>query len=144
MITPLLFTAAALVMFSLFVIFPIIQSMSLLFYEWQGIAPKKWVGFNNYELLVKHPVLWKTLVNDICWLVLFLFAPVFGLLTVLFPNQKVLGIRLVKSLSLFPSVVSQIVMGLVFTWYYDPALGLIAALIEPLGLKLPSVLASED
>lgn len=143
-ITPLLFIAPAFAMFSLFVIYPIIQSISLSFYEWQGIGPKKWVGFNNYDLLFKDPVFWKALVNNIYWLVLFLLAPVLGLLIALFLNQKVFGIRLVKSLFFFPFVVSQIVVGLVFTWFYDPAFGLIAALIEPLGLKLPSILASED
>ncbi len=143
-IMPLLFIAPAFAMFSLFVIYPIIQSISLSFMEWQGIGPKKWVGFNNYQLLFKDPVFWTSLVNNIYWLVLFLLAPVFGLFVALFLNQKVFGIRLVKSLFFFPFVVSQIVVGLVFTWFYDPAFGLIATLIEPLGLKLLSILASED
>ena len=143
-ITPLLFIAPAFAMFSLFVIYPIIQSVSLSFYQWQGIGEKRWVGVNNYVELYNDPVFWTALVNNVYWLVLFLLAPVFGLLVALFLNQKVFGIRLVKSMFFFPFVVSQIVVGLVFTWFYDPAFGLVATLIEPLGLKLPSVLSSED
>ncbi len=143
-ITPLLFIAPAFAMFSLFVIYPIVQSVSLSFYQWQGIGEKRWVGVNNYVELYNDPVFWTALVNNVYWLVLFLLAPVFGLLVALFLNQKVFGIRLVKSMFFFPFVVSQIVVGLVFTWFYDPAFGLVATLIEPLGLKLPSVLSSED
>lgn len=144
MIMPVLFIAPAFAMFSIFVIYPIIQSIALSFAEWQGIGPKKWVGFNNYELLFKDPVFWKSLVNNIYWLALFLLAPVIGLFVALFLNQKVFGIRLIKSLFFFPFVVSQIVVGLVFSWFYDPAFGLIAAIVEPFGLQIPAILASED
>lgn len=143
-IMPLIFIAPAFAMFSLFVIYPIIQSIALSFTEWQGVGPKKWIGFNNYVLLYKDPVFWKALINNIYWLVLFLLAPVLGLFVALFLNQKVFGIRLVKSLFFFPFVVSQIVVGMIFTWFYDPSFGLIAAIIEPFGLTIPSILASED
>lgn len=143
-ITPLLFIAPAFAMFSLFVIYPIAQSIALSFTEWQGIGPKKWIGFQNYIMLFNDPVFWKSLVNNIYWLVLFLLAPVLGLFVALYLNQKVFGIRLIKSLFFFPFVVSQVVVGLVFTWFYDPAFGLIATIIKPLGLQLPSILASED
>lgn len=143
-IMPLLFIAPAFAMFSLFVIYPIIQSIALSFTQWQGIGPKTFVGFDNYRQLWDDPVFWKALVNNIYWLVLFLLAPVIGLFVALFLNQKVFGIRLVKSLFFFPFVVSQIVVGMIFTWFYDPSFGLIAAIIEPLGLTIPSILANEN
>lgn len=143
-ITPLLFIAPAFAMFSLFVIYPIIQSIALSFTQWQGIGPKTFIGFDNYRQLWDDPVFWKALVNNIYWLVLFLLAPVIGLFVALFLNQKVFGIRLVKSLFFFPFVVSQIVVGMIFTWFYDPSFGLIAAIIEPLGLTIPSILADEN
>lgn len=144
LIMPLVFIAPAFAMFSIFVIYPIIQSIALSFTEWQGIGPKKWVGFNNYRLLLDDPVFWKSLVNNIYWLVFFLLAPVLGLFVALFLNQNVYGIRLVKSLFFFPFVVSQIVVGLVFAWFYDPAFGLLATLLDPLGVSLPPILADEN
>lgn len=142
-IMPLVFIAPAFAMFSLFVIYPIIQSISLSFVQWQGVGPKTFVGFDNYKQLWDDPVFWKALINNVYWLVLFLLAPVIGLFVALFLNQKVFGIRLVKSLFFFPFVVSQIVVGMIFTWFYDPSFGLIAAIIEPLGLTIPSILANE-
>ncbi|MEM9107529.1 MAG: sugar ABC transporter permease [Pseudomonadota bacterium] len=140
---PLAFIAPAFAMFSLFVIYPIIQSISLSFFEWQGIGPKKWVGVENYRLLWNDPVFWTSLVNNVYWLVLFLLAPVLGLAVALFLNQKVFGIRLVKSLFFFPFVVSQIVVGIIFAWFYDPAFGLLATVLEPVGINFPPVLSDE-
>jgi len=143
-IMPLVFIAPAFAMFSLFVIYPIIQSIALSFTEWQGIGPRKWVGLNNYKLLFNDPVFWTSLVNNVYWLVLFLLAPVFGLFVALFLNQNVFGIRLVKSLFFFPFVVSQIVVGLIFAWFYDPAFGLLATLLEPFGIDFPPILSNEN
>ena len=143
-IMPLVFIAPAFAMFSLFVIYPIVQSIALSFVEWQGIGPKTWVGLGNYRELFGDPVFWTALVNNIYWLVFFLLAPILGLFVALFLNQNVYGIRLVKSLFFFPFVVSQIVVGLIFAWFYDPAFGLLATLLEPLGIDFPPILADEN
>jgi multiple sugar transport system permease protein len=143
-IMPLVFIAPAFAMFSLFVIWPIIQSVGLSFVEWQGIGPKTWVGLDNYLELFGDRVFWTSLINNLYWLVLFLLAPVMGLFIALFLNQTVFGIRLVKSLFFFPFVVSQIVVGLIFAWFYDPAFGLLATLLKPLGIGIPAILADES
>lgn len=51
-----------------------------------------------------------------------MLAPPIGLLIALFLNQQVAGIRLIKALFFFPFVISQVVVGLVFAWFYDPRL----------------------
>ncbi|MCC1482281.1 carbohydrate ABC transporter permease [Roseibaca sp. Y0-43] len=143
LLMPLAFIAPAFAMFSLFVIYPIIQSIGLSFTQWQGIGPKTWVGLNNYRMLFNDAVFWTSLMNNVYWLVLFLLAPVFGLFVALFLNQTVFGIRLVKSLFFFPFVVSQIVVGIIFAWFYDPAFGLLATVLEPIGLDMPPILSDE-
>ena len=54
----------------------------------------------------------------------------------LFLNQTVMGIRLYKSLFFFPFVISQVVVGLVFTWFYDPTFGILNVLLGAVGLLL--------
>jgi len=51
----------------------------------------------------------------------------------LFLNQTIVGIRLYKSLFFFPFVISQVVVGLVFTWFYDPTFGLLNTMLGRLG-----------
>jgi multiple sugar transport system permease protein len=62
-------------------------------------------------------------------LVLYLLAIPAGLFIALFLNQTVTGIRIYKSLFFFPFVISQVVVGLVFTWFYDPTFGLLNVML---------------
>ena len=51
-IAPWIFLAPAMFMFSLYVIFPIFQSINLSFYQWDGLGEKAYIGAENYiELL---------------------------------------------------------------------------------------------
>ena len=51
-----------------------------------------------------------------------------------FLNQTIFGMRLVKSLFFFPFVISQVVVGLVFSWFYDPNFGLLNVVLQGLGI----------
>jgi multiple sugar transport system permease protein len=62
--------------------------------------------------------------------VLYLLAVPAGLFIAIFLNQTVFGIRLYKSLFFFPFVISQVVVGLIFSWFYAPNFGLFYKLIE--------------
>jgi multiple sugar transport system permease protein len=54
------------------------------------------------------------------------------------------GIRLAKSLFFFPFVINLVVVGLIFSWFYNPDLGLLAALFRAVGLKPIPILADEN
>ena len=82
--------------------------------------------------------------NNVRWLVCFMGAVPIGLALALFLNQVVFGIRLIKSLFFFPFVISQVVIGLIFTWFYEPNYGIIAPLLNLVGLEGWAILADED
>ena len=141
---PMLFLAPALIMFLVYVIWPILQSVWISFHEWDGLGDMVWVGARNYvELLTEDFDFWTAIRNNVYWLLFFMLAPVFGLALALFLNQKVFGIRIVKSLFFFPFVISQVVIGLVFSWFYDPANGLLNVVLGLFGLPQTSILSSE-
>ena len=53
-LSPWIFLAPGIFMFSLYVIFPIFQSIGLSFYQWDGLGEKTYIGVENYiELLDK-------------------------------------------------------------------------------------------
>ncbi|MBT8410233.1 MAG: sugar ABC transporter permease [Octadecabacter sp.] len=120
-VTPWLFLIPGMAMFALYVIIPIFQSFWISFHEWDGLGEKTWVGLANYERLLGGDRKFETSFwNNVKWLVLYLLAIPMGLFISLFLNQKVFGIRLYKSLFFFPFVISQVVVGLVFSWFYLP------------------------
>jgi multiple sugar transport system permease protein len=141
---PWIFMAPALLLFSVYVLYPICSSFMLSFYSWDGMGPKTWVGFGNYIQLFDSETFWTALTNNIIWMALFMLAPPIGLAIALFLNQKVAGIRLVKALFFFPFVISQVVIGLVFSWFYDPNLGLLNSILEVFGFQTLALLSSEE
>lgn len=140
-VTPWLFLLPAMFMFALYVVYPIIQSFNISLYKWDGLGEAKYIGLDNYEKLLTRDRAFNTsLINNAKWLVFYLLSIPAGLFIALFLNQTVRGIRLYKSLFFFPFVISQIVVGLVFSWFYDPTFGLFNAIIGVVGLGPVNIL----
>jgi multiple sugar transport system permease protein len=143
-LSPWLFLAPGIFIFLLYVIVPIFQSIALSFYEWDGLGLKTYIGFENYVELLDDGAFYTSLKNNVIWLLLCLLAIPAGLFAALFLNQTVHGIRIYKSLFFFPFVISQVVVGLVFTWFYDPSNGLLNVILETFGFDPVAILADED
>ena len=140
---PVLFIAPALLFFVVYVILPIFQSFYISFHEWDGLGEMEWVGLGHYINLLDDERFYTALKNNILWLVLFILSIPAGLFIALFLNQTVTGIRLYKSLFFFPFVISQIVVGLIFSWFYNPTFGLVGDIFEFFGAAAPSILGDE-
>ncbi len=142
-LAPWLFLAPGLIMFLFYVIAPIFESIWISFYDWDGLGPKTWIGLGNYVELADDDSFYTSLYNNVLWLVLYLLAIPAGLAVALFLNQTVTGIRLYKSLFFFPFVISQVVVGLIFTWFYAPNFGLLPALLKSFTGEDFAILADE-
>ena len=143
-VTPWLFLAPGLIFFTIYVLYPIIQSLIISLYEWDGLSPAIYIGFANYVELVDDEEFYTALWNNVRWLISFMLAVPIGLALALFLNQTIFGIRLIKSLFFFPFVISQAVIGLIFTWFYEPNYGIIAPLLNLVGWDGWAILADED
>ncbi|SIQ90391.1 multiple sugar transport system permease protein [Rhizobium sp. RU35A] len=142
-LAPWLFLAPGLLMFVIYVLVPIFESIWISFHDWDGLGAKVWIGLGNYAELLQDDAFYTSLKNNIIWLVLYLLSIPAGLAVALFLNQTVPGIRLYKSLFFFPFVLSQVVVGLMFTWFYAPDFGLFSKLIEEITGQQIAILADE-
>ncbi|HTH73166.1 MAG TPA: sugar ABC transporter permease [Trinickia sp.] len=124
-----LFLAPACLMIAIYVIWPVLSTIRLSFYNWDGMTDATFVGLANYIELFHAATFYTALKNNVIWLALFLLAPPMGLAIALYLNQAVAGIRLVKSLFFAPFVLSGVVVGLIFSWFYDPTFGLLALIV---------------
>jgi len=137
-------------MFAVYVLWPIGQSITLSFYDWNGLYNQDgeftgtYVGMGNYAELMTDPAFEVSLWNNFYWLALYMLALPAGLLIAIFLNQTVTGIRLYKSLFFFPFVISQVVVGLMFAWFYAPNFGLLYLLTEWVTGKGIAILADPD
>ena len=141
---PWFFLMPGILLFAVYVLWPIMSSISISLYQWDGLSPATYVGLENYIELMDDEEFYTALWNNVRWLVCFMGAVPIGLALALFLNQVVFGIRVIKSLFFFPFVISQVVIGLVFTWFYEPNYGIIAPLLNLVGLEGWAILADED
>ncbi len=139
-LTPLLFLTPGVLFFVVYVISPIIQSFNISLYDWDGMGQATYVGLANYEELLDDRAFEISIWNNLKWLALYLLAIPLGLMIALFLNQNVVGIRIYKSLFFFPFVLSQVVVGLVFSWFYLPREGLLNAVLTFFGFDTINVL----
>lgn len=142
-LAPWLFLAPGIFMFLLYVIMPIFQSLNISLYAWDGLGEAEYVGLENYVELMDDDAFYTSLKNNVIWLILYMLAIPAGLFVALFLNQTVRGIRIYKSLFFFPFVISQVVVGLVFAWFYDPTNGLLNIFLGAFGIEPIAVLADE-
>ena len=135
--------APACVLFSVFVLYPIGRTLVLSLYAWDGAGTAAYVGLANYRELFADPVFGHALANNLRWLACYLVAPVAGLALAILLHQSLPGMRLVRSLFFMPFVLSQVVVGLIFGWFFNGRFGLFDRLLVAAGLPPWSPLDSE-
>ena len=130
-------------LFAVLVLYPLAANVWLSFFEWDGAGTRAWVGLTNYRELFADPSFYTALRNNLLWLVLYLAAPALGLALALLANQALPGMRLARSLFFMPFVMSQVVVGLVFGWFFHSRFGLFNELLGAFGLPPAAPLDNE-
>jgi len=71
-----LFAAPATIMYAVFVLRPLVQSIQYSFYDWNGIGASTWVGFANYLTVFTDPDLLGAIRNAFILIAFFTVIPV--------------------------------------------------------------------
>ena len=125
--------APACVLFALFVLYPIARTVLLSLFDWSGIGAATYVGLDNYRELAADPVFRRAIANNLRWLACYGAAPLLGLALAVLVSQPLRGMRIARTLFFMPFVVSQVVVGLVFAWFFNTRFGLAPRLAAALG-----------
>jgi ABC-type sugar transport system permease subunit len=134
--TPWLFLGFPLLLYVVWVIGPALYTMYLSLTEWDGLSAPVFIGLENFRVLFDDPVFLKSLLNNLKWLVIFMFVPVtLGLVLALILNKNLRGEKFFKAAIYSPMILSPAVIGLIWGWMYDPSGGLINTTLTAIGLK---------
>jgi multiple sugar transport system permease protein len=142
-LVPALLLAPGGLLFAVFVLYPIAASVGLSFYEWNGVDPKAWVGLDNFRELLADRVFYTALANNLIWLALIVAAPLLGLAAALLLDRATIAMRLARSLFFLPFVISQVVVGMIFAWFFNADFGLLNAMLTALGTAPTAPLENE-
>jgi raffinose/stachyose/melibiose transport system permease protein len=133
-----LFLAPALLIYLTIIVYPLVYSIWLSFFDWDGIRPdKRFVGFDNYVTLWSgNRVFWIALKNNALWTAVALVVPTAaGLGLALLLNGPIAGRGLLRGIFYFPAILSLSICGLIWTWIYHPTLGFLNQFLEWVGLE---------
>jgi raffinose/stachyose/melibiose transport system permease protein len=137
--TAWLYVLPALLMFTVFIVYPIVANIAASFVDAHGNATAA-----NYQQAASDPVFWTALRNSVIWVVLSValetaigFALALAI-ELYIPRSRVIF----RTLLFLPMVITPSVVALVFTTIYAPDYGLIYGLFNSLGLgaSFPAIL----
>jgi raffinose/stachyose/melibiose transport system permease protein len=133
----LVFLLPALVVYGVAVLLPIVQSLVLSLFSWDGITPMQFVGIDNYtRMLGGDTVFWHAFANTLGYVVICLVLQLGGALVV---ASLILSLRkgreVAKTLFLLPAVISTVAIAFLFQRIYsfEPA-GLLNQALDLIGL----------
>ncbi len=137
---PAVFAAYILPSFLLytFVVFvPILLAAYYGFFDWSGGTTKEFIGWENYINLLQDTRFWAALKNNLFLVV----VCVIGQIGLAFIFAMLLSSRLARwknfhrTVSFFPSVLSAVVIGFIWSMIYDYNYGLLNTFLKVIGLE---------
>lgn len=131
------FLAPALVFYLIFLMVPLLGTLALSLTEWSGfnIANIEFVGLTNFRALGGDVVFLQSLRNNVAFLLGAVFLKTtIALLLALALDQRLPFSNLFRGIYLMPTVISLVVVGVVFTLVLSPSLGLINPFLTAIGL----------
>lgn len=143
-IEPWLFLLPALVTYVAIVLFPMIQTISYSFTNWNGIGEKTFVGFENYRRMFSDKNLRTAFFNNLYFLLIgTVFQMVMGLLMATLLSGIKKGSNLFRVLYFIPCIISSMAICKIFEKLLSvQPLGVIPALMKLVHLKPIAFLSS--
>lgn len=127
----------AIILFSVFFIFPLLNGIWLSFTSYNGITSPNFIGFSNFINFFKD----ERAIHDVENTIFFaaMCAPllnIFGFLYALLLDRNFKGKGLARAIVYMPAVISPLIMG--YTWYFilQPGRGLLASTAGSLKLGI--------
>jgi len=134
-LTPYLFLIVPLIIYLIWVIGPMFYTFYLSLTDWDGLSTPNFIGWRNYQKLFKDPVFFISLKNNLKWVISFITIPVvIGLALAMALNRAIPLEKFFKASFYSPLVLSLVVCGLIWSWMYHPASGLINETLRAVGL----------
>lgn len=122
----LLFVLPAIVGTFIFIVIPIFCSFALSFTQWDLLGEIKFVGLENYRSVLSETEFLQILINTLVYaLSTTFFAVIIPLFIASILNSKIKGSEVFKTIYFLPFITPAIVIAIVWSWIFDPNIGLV-------------------
>lgn len=133
-----LFVLPAVIIFSIFYIYPFSQVFYLGLFEWDGISSiKQFVGLTNFkEIIFSDPIWWQSLLQA-GWITLIalVFQNALAFLLAWACDREIKLKNWYRLVFFIPPILSEVVVGLVWQWILEGNYGLLNTWLTNIGLS---------
>ena len=128
----LLFVVPALLIYTIFFIFPTLAGLALSLFNWDGISTNiDFVGVQNYSNLAKDPIFLSAITNNIKFtLTVLMITIVLSLFLAIHVVRKTRFNVIMRVIFFLPLVLSSIAIAFIWTFLYDPNMGVVNAVLH--------------
>ena len=132
----IIFILPALLLYVVFLIYPMSNSILLSLYKWNGANAKVFIGFQNFLDLASDKVLLKSIWNTARYLVLnILFQMPIALILAMILCKKIKGYKFFRTVYFLPYVIAQSVIAMMFLSVFNPQFGMLNDILKFIGGK---------
>jgi multiple sugar transport system permease protein len=143
-LTPYIFIAPNMVVFTVFLFVPMVLAIYMSFNEWSLIESPTFIGLGNYARMFQDPQFWQALGNTLLYTAGTVPANIaLGLLVAIGLNRALPARGLLRSIFFVPVVISGVAVALVGAWIFNDAYGVINTGLGALGFESVPWLTSQ-
>ncbi|MBR3105578.1 MAG: sugar ABC transporter permease [Clostridia bacterium] len=139
--TPYIYVLPCILLLGIFVYIPLVANFYYSAFSFSALSPtKKFVGLQNYQTLFSDPVIGTALTNNIWYCLISVAIQVLLALVIaaLLEDKLLSKVSTVLRTTYFlPVLISMTVVALLFSFVYQPKIGLINAALKFFGIKNP-------
>lgn len=131
----LLYLAPGLVLYALFCLWPVVQTIQFSFQRWDGITAARWVGMRNYVQVFTNAQTLTVFGNGLIMIIFYAVLPVLiGLFIVAIMTRiRIRLLAVFRTVLFLPQILATVVVAVAWRWIYDYD-GPINALLSAVGL----------
>ena len=134
--TKIIMIMPAVILFTVFFLAPIFISVYYRFTDFSGIGAAKFIGFKNYQVLLKDKFFFIALKNTFIILIgITITILPLSFIVALLLEKPFRGSGVVQSMIFAPNVIAPILVGLIWLFILDPKMGMINAILRSIGLS---------
>jgi multiple sugar transport system permease protein len=133
-LTPYLFIAPNLLLFSVFVFFPLLYAAYISVHQWSLIDVPEFAGTQNYARLFSDFQFWQALKNTVIYSAATVPTTlIIGLFLAIGLNRQLAARTLLRSVYFLPVVVSSVATALIAAWLFNDNYGVVNAVLKQTG-----------
>jgi len=135
----LLFLLPGLIIYTVFMVYPLLDSLRLSLFKGAGLVPKEFVGLENYiRLFTQNPYrerfLNALLHSVIFFVVLYIFNILYGYILSIMVTRRHSGLMFFRVIYYIPRTLSVLVVGFLFSLMLNPVFGIFDKIFLFLGM----------